>query len=382
MSDAKKKKKVSWKSILIILVFLGACFGAGWFLGSVLDPLIDDLPPGQFFLGLIGVYVLLFLFLFLHIVIHEGGHLILGLLTGYQYSSFRIGSFMWVKTNGKLHLKRYSLSGTGGQCLMAPPDMVDGKIPYVLYNFGGCLANLAASAIPLAVALIFWKPDYLHFMVILWACIGMFLALTNGIPMKVQGMPNDGHNAMSLGKTPEALKAFWLQMKINEQIANGKRLKELPEEWFAMPSEEGMQNSLIATIAVFACNRLMDLGKYEEAAVEMERLVNKKSGMVGIHRHMLNADRLYCEMVGENRPEKIEELYTDELQKFLKTMKKSPSAYRVQFLYAKYVEKNEKAALAAWNNFERVAKTYPYPHEIEGEREMIAYAEEQLTAAD
>ena len=143
-----------------------------------------------------------------------------------------------------------------------------------------------------------------------------------------------------------------------------------------------MQNSLIATIAVFACNRLMDLGKYEEAAVEMERLVNKKSGMVGIHRHMLNADRLYCEMVGENRPEKIEELYTDELQKFLKTMKKSPSAYRVQFLYAKYVEKNEKAALAAWNNFERVAKTYPYPHEIEGEREMIAYAEEQLTAAD
>ena len=122
----------------------------------------------------------------------------------------------------------------------------------------------------------------------------------------------------------------------------------------------------------------MDTGKYAEAAELMERLLQEKNGMVGIHKHMLNADRIFCELVGENRPEKLEELYTEELQKFLKAMKKSPSSYRMQYLYAKFVEKDEKKAAAALEGFEKAAKTYPYPHEIEGEREMIAYAESKL----
>lgn len=378
MTNGKKKKKFPWKSIFLIAVFLSASFGAGWFIGSVLDPVLEELPPEKFFPGLIGVYVFLMLFSFLQIVVHEMGHLICGLLTGYEYSSFRIGSFIWVKLEGKLCLKRFSLSGTGGQCLMAPPDMVDGKIPYALYNFGGCIANLVVSVIPLVLVIVFWQPTYFHFMVLLWVAIGLFSALVNGIPMKMQGMPNDGHNALSLGKNPEALKAFWLQMKINEQIASGKRLRDLPEEWFELPGADDMKNSMLATIAVFACNRLMDFGKYAEVAELMERLLSEKSGMVGAHKHMLNADRLYCELVGENRPEKMEELYTEELQKFLKAMKKSPSAFRTQYLYAKYVEKDEKKAAVAMTGFEKVAKNYPYPHEIGGEREMIAYAEEKM----
>ena len=378
MSESKKKKKSPWKSILLIALFLGCSFGFGLFLGTVLDPILEDVPVKQFIPGFIGVYVFLLLFYFLQIVLHEAGHLLFGLLTGYEYSSFRIGSFMWVKLNGKIQLKRHSLAGTGGQCLMAPPDLVDGKIPYALYNFGGCIVNLVVSVIPLALVLVFWQPTYWHFMVVMWSAIGLFFALTNGIPMKMQGMPNDGHNAMSLGKNPKALKAFWLQMKIVEQIALGKRLRDLPVEWFELPDEEGMKNSLIATIAVFACNRMVDSGKYEEAAELMERMVNRKSGMVGIHKHLLNIDRMYCEMVGENRPEKLEELYDDELKKIMKAMKKSPSVHRTQYLYFKYVEKDEKKAALAMIMFEKTAKTYPYPHEIEGERELIAYAESKL----
>lgn len=378
MSGTKKKKKFLWQSILLIAIFLGASFGVGWLIGSVLDPVLEALPPEKFFPGLIGVYAFLMLFLFLQVVVHETGHLIFGLMTGYEYSSFRIGSFMWVKLDGKIKLKRFSLSGTGGQCLMAPPDMVDGKIPYVLYNFGGCIANLAVSVIPMVLVIVFWKPTYFNFMVLLWAAIGIFSAVINGVPMIMQGTPNDGHNAFSLGKSPKALKAFWLQMKINEQISLGKRLRDLPEEWFEIPDADDRKNSMIATIAVFACNRLMDSGKYAEAAELMGRLLTEESGMVGIHKHMLNADRLYCELVGEKRTEKLEELYTQELQKFLKAMKKSPSAFRVEYLYAKYVEKDEKKAASAMTGFEKVAKTYPYSQEIEGEREMIAYAEEKL----
>jgi len=378
MSKEKKKKKFPWRAIIIIPLFLGVGFGIGWLIGSLSKPVLQDVPFDKFLLGIVGIYLFFLLSAFLQIVVHEAGHLVFGLMTGYQYSSFRIGSFIWVKLDGKIKLKRFSISGTGGQCLMAPPDMKDGKMPYVLYNMGGCIANFVISVIPLLLVSVFTTHGLIFNLVLIWAVVGMFYVITNGIPMKMQGMPNDGHNVMSLGKNPEALRAFWLQMKINEQISLGKRLKDLPDEWFVMPSEEGMQNALIATIAVFVCNRLVDSGKYEEAAKEMERVVTEKNGMVGIHKQMLNIDRVYCEIVGENRPEKIEELYTDDLKKVLKAMKKSPSTHRIQYLHAKYVEKDEKKAAAALECFEKVAKTYPYPHEIAGEREMIAYAESKL----
>lgn len=378
MSKEKKKKKFPWRTIIIIPLFIGASFGIGWLIGSLSKPVLQDVPFDKFLLGIAGIYLSFLLSSFLQIVVHEAGHLVFGLITGYQYSSFRIGSFMWVKLDGKIKLKRFSISGTGGQCLMAPPDMKDGKMPYVLYNMGGCIANFVVSVIPLLLVIVFTTHGLIFNLVLIWAVVGLFYVIANGIPMKMQGMPNDGHNVMSLGKNPEALRAFWLQMKINEQISIGNRIKDLPEEWFVMPDAEGMQNSLIATIAVFACNRLVDSGKYEEAAKEMERVVTEKNGMVGIHKQMLNIDRIYCEMVGENRPEKLEELYTDDLKKVLKAMKKSPSTHRIQYLYAKYVEKDEKKAAVALECFEKVAKTYPYPHEIDGEREMIAYAESKL----
>ena len=39
-------------------------------------------------------------------------------------------------------------------------------------------------------------------------------------------------------------------MKISEQIAKGLRLKEMPEEWFGIPEDDEMQNSMTA-MAVF-----------------------------------------------------------------------------------------------------------------------------------
>ncbi len=43
----------------------------------------------------------------LHIIVHEAGHLVAGLMSGYEFASFRIGSLIWVKgRDGKLHLKK------------------------------------------------------------------------------------------------------------------------------------------------------------------------------------------------------------------------------------------------------------------------------------
>ena len=73
--------------------------------------------------------IMYFVTVYLQIIIHECGHMVFGLMSGYKFRSIRFGSFMIVSIEGKLRFKRYSLAGTGGQCLMSPPELVDGKMP-------------------------------------------------------------------------------------------------------------------------------------------------------------------------------------------------------------------------------------------------------------
>ena len=323
----------------------------------------------------IGILLLsLYLVLFIQVVVHEGGHLIAGLLTGYTFSSFRIGSVMFVKKDGNIEIKKHSVAGTGGQCLMSPPNMVDGKIPYVWYNLGGCIANLIVSMICLGFYVVYRDVPIVSVILLEFMVLGLALALTNGIPFQAGMVNNDGYNALSLGKHAQAMRSFWVQMKAIEQIAKGVRLCDMPSDWFVIPSDEGMKNSMVAVMGVFACNRLMDEHKFEEADTTMARLLSMETAIVPIHKNLMICDKIYCELIGENRTDKMKEMETKEFQKFLKSMKNSPSVIRMEYAYALLHERDLKKAQKFFDKFEKVAKTYPYPSDMESERELMEIA--------
>lgn len=310
----------------------------------------------------------------LHIIIHEAGHLVCGLFSGYQFTSFRIGSFMWTKENGKIKYRRFSLAGTGGQCLMNPPDLVDGKIPYVLYNLGGSFANIVIALISLGLGLALKAIWVLSTFFVIMAFIGIMFALLNGIPMKTKMLNNDGYNAWSLGKDKDALRAFWIQLKVNEQIARGKRLHEMPSEWFFVPNDEQMKNSIVATVGVFVCNRLMDEHEFQKADDLMEHFIEMDSSIVQIHKNLLICDRIYCELISENRKERVEEMYDTNLKKFMRIVKNYPSVIRTQYAYTLLYENNQEQAKKLKEQFEKVARTYPYPSDVQAELELMKIA--------
>ena len=138
---------------MMVMCLVGVAFGL--FLSLTL---FSGLFNGvEIIIGILGIM----LSLYVSIIIHEGGHLVFGLLSGYGFSSFRIGNFMWIKQDGKIKLRRLSLAGTGGQCLMTPPEEKNGKIPVVLYNLGGVIANILLGGIfALAYALIAAFPAF------------------------------------------------------------------------------------------------------------------------------------------------------------------------------------------------------------------------------
>lgn len=372
----KKKKKGQWQRWVVkgFLLLVGA--GCGMLMVLFVEGAAADQPLHRDLLALAGLSFGMYVSIFAHMIIHEAGHLVFGLKSGYQFSSFRIGNFMWLKEDGKLVHKKLSIAGTGGQCLMVPPEMKDGKIPVIAYNLGGSIMNLIASSVFFCLYLSLPVGSIASVLCLIATVIGVALALMNGIPMRTGTVDNDGYNALSLGKNKDAMRAFWMQLKINEQLAKGIRLKDMPDEWFAVLADEAMQNSMVATQAVFATNRLMDQQRFEEADQLIAHLLEIDSGIGGLHRSLMICDRVYIELIRNNRKEILDKMLTKAQLKFMKAMKKFPSVVRTEYAYALLSLHHEPKAKAAFELFEKIAKTYPYPNDIQSERELIKIAQE------
>lgn len=366
-----KKKKITLKSILMVLL----CLGFGLVMGALIGVYLvtSGFDDDNFLLMLAQMYLGMFIGFVMQIAIHEAGHLFFGLISGYSFSSYRIGSFMWLKENGKIRFCRYRLAGTGGQCLMIPPELVDGKCPTVLYHLGGCILNVVSGALLLIPAFCLEGASFVGLTCFVTAMIGFILALMNGIPMN-NGIANDGSNALTLHKEPAAMRAVWLQLKINEQISRGVRPKDMPEEWFELPSEEEMKNPLSAAVGVLRGNRLLDEHRFAEADELMKHLLDIESGMLELHRNMVACDRITCCLLLGKEDEILNRMEEKDFVKFRKSMNTNPGIQRTEYIYALLREKDQEKAARALDHFEKCAKRHPYPSEVEYERELVELA--------
>ena len=370
-----KKKKIGQILIPVCFVLIGAVCGI-LFMKYLDRPETAGTSGGGKILTILVALVSMCAALILQIIIHEAGHLVFGLLTGYKFISFRVYSFMWMKDNDRIRFKRMSIAGTGGQCLMAPPDLKDGKMPVQLYNYGGAIMNLIASAISGGLSLLCPAGSLFRPFLLMMLVTGIAYALMNGLPLRMSLANNDGRNAWDLARSPEAVRAFWTTMKMNELSARGVCLRDMPEEWFAVPDEEGMKNGITSSLGAVACSRLMEQGRFEEADALMERLLSQNNGIPGVLRKMLVCDRIYVELIRGNRPEALEALRTKDQLKFMKSMKKYPSVLRTEYAYALLAEKDPEKAQTVMEAFEKAARTYPNPNDITIERELMETARE------
>ncbi|SFP98936.1 hypothetical protein SAMN02910358_00413 [Lachnospiraceae bacterium XBB1006] len=368
----KRENKTKGKGITILLsILIGAACGVMW--AHFLDVKKMSLQE----LGNTMVWTVLFFYaaILIQIVIHETGHLVFGLLTGYKFLSFRILGMMWMKQDGRMVLRHMRIPGTGGQCLMGPPDMKDGKIPVKLYLMGGTIFNAVSAPLFLVLALacpiVRWGKVFLLFL----AACGAGTAILNGMPLRLAMVNNDGKNALELTKNPEAQRALWIQLKVLEQTAKGVRVAQMPADWFVVPSDEAMKNANIATIGVLAANRLMDQQRFEEADALMAHLTAIDSGIVGLHRNLMLCDRIYIALAIKNTPEEAKALMTKEVVKIMKVMRNYPSALRTAYTYALLVEKNKAKADEIYLRLQKCMKTYPYPVELLAEQELVEKVE-------
>ena len=347
-------------------------FAGGLLLGRVAS---EHTGPGL--PGILAFFAALLLACWVQIILHEGGHMVFGLLTGYRFSSFRIGSFMWVKEEGKLRLKRLSIAGTGGQCIMAPPPGTAADMPVFWYHMGGVAMNLITALLFWLLFLILPEVPFLSVFLMFSAVIGVLYAILNGIPIHSQMVDNDGQNAKNLLRSQAARESMWMQLAVSEQTARGVRLRDMRPEWFTVPADEEMKDSLTAARGVFAANRLMDAHRFAEADALMEHLLTIDSGMAGLHRSLLLCDRMYVELLGACREEKLDVLCNAEVKNFMRKMKKFPTVRRVRYAEALLRDQDPDKAEKIRSAFEKESKRYPYASDIQSERELMELARQK-----
>lgn len=373
----KKKRFLSFLSQLIGIL-QGAIFGLAmvWFAYDLLDRY--DPSGGKaigFFMMLMGICMfVLLLMMLVQIIIHEAGHLVFGLASGYGFVSFRILNIMFMRENGKIVRKKFGLAGTGGQCLLSPPAKKDGAYPYKLYNLGGGLMNIAVS-IPAAVLYLLLRDSATIFAVICgsFAVMGLVTAVMNLLPMRISGIANDGYNLLMISKNESARADFYLQLQINAEQFGGKRVKDLPPEWFAQ--EMNLSNPISAAISVFRYNYLLDKHELEAAEELAETILDNPGETLELYQNELRCELIYLRELRGAPAEKIEELRTKKLKKYILQTSESISRQRMLYAYAKLVSHDEPAAEKALAAFEKAAKTHPLATEVELERELVAFVD-------
>ena len=129
------------------------------------------------------------------VVIHEAGHLVAGLLSGYRFVSFRLFNTALIRKDGNFRLRHYGIAGTGGRCLLDPPDVPADRLSVFWYNAGGVIANILLF---LALLPLMWLD--LHPLLKEWVFIFLLtdalMTILNGVPMRLGGIGNDAHHIL------------------------------------------------------------------------------------------------------------------------------------------------------------------------------------------
>ena len=365
MSEQKRKGKGGTVISFLFFMFIGA--GAGISMFPALDYILSG--EGNMFIGIVAILMmisLMYVALILEMAIHELGHLFFGLLTGYTFISYRLGSFLIMKEEGKLKVKRYSLPGTGGQCLMAPPEYSP-TFPVVLYNAGGAIFNFLSFLLFLLFFFLFYTVPFLSSFLLMSAFVSFGLGAMNIIPL-IYG--NDGSNILNIGRSKKEKESFWAQMKLAEYQNRGIRLKDMPEEIFPVKAKDEIEGIMSASAFVFYENKLIDEGDYEGALEKAEEALSSPL-LPQILRVTVKCDVIYLLLILKRDKKEVDEIKDKTLIKQLKAMRGLITVMRSEYSYALLYEKNENKAAEIRKAFDSTSEKYPYASEIESERYLM-----------
>ncbi len=357
-----KNKIIQGVLQLIGIMVVGAV--VGYFVGKIAgDSLSGVDKPNIILFFITGVIAFI-----LHIIVHEAGHLVFGLLSGYKFVSFRVFDFKIIKDeNGKLNFRYEKIAGTGGQCLMRAPEYVEGKFKYKLYLLGGVIFNVLFS-------IVFWLilPSYYT---LLFALIGFTLAFLNLIPMGF----NDGMTFYHASKDETTRFVLYLQLEYVYYQSIGKNLLiEQPEIVEKINSLEITNaNYLTDSLEFIKLDGLEYFFEFNTLYNEARKLYVERDNLLPVYKVELMA--LLVKLISLVNPEDelLEEIMKDKTL-LARLKQKNPQTKNILATYEYGVKLDDEKALGLITEARKLKNKAPNLYVQNLEMKYCDYLEEKI----
>lgn len=370
---ADKKKKNGFNSIFIVFIILGIV--SGIFGGNMIDYLKNSGVSSA-----TSLIFILFTFLvsfFIVPIIHESGHLVMGLLTGYEFVSFRIGSFTLIKENGRLVRKKFNIAGTGGQCTLTYKTVDNPQdIPYFWYNFGGVFFNFLTVLVCIPV-IILSDNVFISVGFIMLAVISFILGIINIIPTRATGIGTDGYNLVLLKKSPVERVSNYKIMLINAMQYQGIRIEEMPDNILKFTDEE-KQCQFGKAFIVIEANVLMNKYDFKSAEEKYRSVVNDENSLE-IYKNECKCEMMFCMIMNGCSPYDIDNIYKEIKQYIAITEKTYIMRKRLMYAYYLIVKKDFEKASQEYILAKKMENTYPAKGEYLSEIALIEYVKDNFS---
>ena len=339
------------------------------------------MPFTEFMWKFSWLLICLFLSAIVHIAVHEGGHMVAALLRGWKFFSFMILGVVLSRRDGRFYLSRFSLPGAGGQCLMLPPEKGDTPAGLVLYNAGGVLANLLV-VIVAVVLLCVWDTS----MPFLWqgvlvpmVLVGLFFALTNGIPLTVGGIPNDGMNLLKLRKDAFASEAFLRTMRILGCLMQGDARRTDVFPYLCEGKEVDYANPLHVAALASDLSLAMIRMDFDKARAILQRIEPHKGEIASVYLCELSLEQIFLTLIVPHQEAEIDQLLTPSMRQYISQQAVfRPAALRVQYALALLHEHDQAKAEEIYGRFQEVCLHYYIPGDAQTDLCLVEYLRESF----
>jgi hypothetical protein len=180
-----------------------------------------------------------------------------GLLSGYRLHRMRI-LFIEVAREDELRIRLTRRMGYGA--LLLPP-CTDGKSPYKLALLCTPLVLTALAALMLVLTALFWPTGPARALMIMpLACV---LAIVFILLPRRNG--NDCLSRLMAFRSRDKRRAWECSMHITAALSDGKKLMDMPEEWFQTYPAEVAEDLYVSNCIINGSSRLIRQARFAEA---------------------------------------------------------------------------------------------------------------------
>lgn len=298
-------KKQDFKTLrgMLIAGGMGAAFGFGalW----LMRPALRSLPKLGKVVALEAA-VAVVVCMFGLILLHELGHLLGGLLVGFEFSFLTTGPLRIYRQDGKLHVSwNKSLELWGGIAACFPKDFKDLNRRMLVMVAGGPLASLVVGA-----ALWLLAPLVAPHLAIAMRVLGatsLALGAVNAIPMQNGRFQSDGGKIRTLLAGGPECDRMVAMTTLAVQLMGGARPRDFQPELVKMLEPVPEISAETFGVAYLLSQYAFDRGDFATSAALLDRLLENVNSLAHFQRPFVYLEGAFWEARMRKNPGKARE---------------------------------------------------------------------------